>query len=312
MTTRQFELPNPVRLRALAHGETGARWVHQLPDCVAKLERDWDVRVGEVLTGGSESLVVTAKRADATPAILKIGLPGSSDLTLEANILALADGRGYVRLLARDTARNAVLLERLGPAVGTLSLPVPRQIEMICAALSQAWIGLDSADALMTGAAKARWLSQFIGRLAQRLPHACAASTIRRALEFAGLREAAFDPAACVLVHGDCHEFNALLDPRDEGSCRFVDPDGLFAEPAYDLGILMRGWNDELLSGDTVRLGRQRCQRLATLTHVDAAAIWQWGFIERVSTGLHLMDLGMHEEAATTLAVAGQWTSVSI
>lgn len=124
--------------------------------------------------------------------------------------------------------------------------------------------------------------------------------------------EAAFDPTVCVLAHGDCREHNALLQPDDAGRCKFVDPDGLFAEPAYDLGILMRGGNDELRTGDSARLGRTRCTHLSALTGVDATSIWQWGFIERVSTGLHLIDLGMIDEGATTLDVAEQWTSVSI
>ena len=89
---------------------------------------------------------------------------------------------------------------------------------------------------------------------------------------------------------------------------KFVDPDGLFAEPAYDLGILMRGWNEELLAGDTLALGRARCAMLAELTGVDGEAIWQWGFIERVSTGLLLTQLGL-PDARDTLAIAERWVA---
>ncbi len=35
-----------------------------------------------------------------------------------------------------------------------------------------------------------------------------------------------------------------------------------------------------------------------------ALAIWQWGFMERVSTGLHMMEIGMKAEGWATLAVA--------
>ncbi len=37
---------------------------------------------------------------------------------------------------------------------------------------------------------------------------------------------------------------------------------------------------------------------------VDGAAIWQWAFIERVSTGLFLVRLGHRREAEAYLAVA--------
>jgi streptomycin 6-kinase len=37
---------------------------------------------------------------------------------------------------------------------------------------------------------------------------------------------------------------------------------------------------------------------------MDGAAIWQWAFIERVSTGLFLLRLGHRQEARQYLAAA--------
>ncbi len=60
----------------------------------------------------------------------------------------------------------------------------------------------------------------------------------------------------------------------------------------------MRDWSSELLSGDTLRFGRDRCRLLSDLTGVDTQAIWQWGFMERISIGLLLMKVGMKREGA--------------
>ncbi len=49
---------------------------------------------------------------------------------------------------------------------------------------------------------------------------------------------AAHDDERAVLVHGDVHEWNALQAPG--GGFKLVDPDGLLAEPEYDLGVVMR------------------------------------------------------------------------
>jgi streptomycin 6-kinase len=94
------------------------------------------------------------------------------------------------------------------------------------------------------------------------------------------------------------------------GARRFklVDPDGLYGDRAYDLAIPMRGWSGELLAGDALELGRRRCAYLQELTGADADAIWQWGFIERVSTGLALMVHGGREEGLEMLAVAERWS----
>ncbi len=308
MTTRSFQLTDALRLRAHALGESGARWIDGLNDRVDSLERDWDIGIGDSLAGGSESLVLAVTRRDGAPGILKIGLPGSADLTQEARVYRIANGRGYATLLAHDDSRNALLLERLGRPIAEFGLPVRAQLERICATLRIAWIALHDADGLMTGAEKARWLAQFIIDTASTLDEPCGRAVLDQALSFTAERERAHDPANCVLVHGDCHEYNTLSRIDGMPGYKFVDPDGLFAEPAYDLGILMRGWNEELLAGDALALGRERCALLAELTGVDEEAIWQWGFIERVSTGLLLTQLGL-PDARDTLAIAERWVA---
>jgi streptomycin 6-kinase len=313
MTFHTFQLPEPVRLKARAKGDLGARWIAGLSECVDYLERSWSIRVGEAMTGGSESLVVTAEGSDGTRAVLKLGLPGTADLAKEAEVFRIAAGRGYARLLAHDASRNALLLERLDRPLANLDLPVHKQIEAICATLQEAWIPLDSAAGLMTGAEKAKWLAAFISDAWRALDAPCDKGTRDQALSFAEEREDAFDPNRCVLVHGDAHSYNALTLPgnrsEEDTRCKLVDPDGLFAEPASDLAIPMRDWSSELLSGNALRLGQARCAVLSELTGIDERAIWQWGFIERVSMGLLLMQIGMQRAGSETLAVADQWAS---
>lgn len=134
-----------------------------------------------------------------------------------------------------------------------------------------------------------------------------------RALAFAETRGAAFDPGTAVLVHGDAHNANALRAPeRGPARERFklVDPDGLLAERAYDLAIPMREWSGELLGGDVARLGSERCGLLACLTGVGTGEIWEWGFVERVSTGLLATRVGAERLGGQMLAVAEAWATV--
>ncbi len=98
---------------------------------------------------------------------------------------------------------------------------------------------------------------------------------------------AAFDPKRSVLVHGDAHGWNTLA--AGPGAYKFVDAEGLCSEPEHDLGVAMREYNDPLLDGDTPRLVRDRAAFLADRCAVDAQIVWEWGFIERVSTGLASM-----------------------
>jgi streptomycin 6-kinase len=77
---------------------------------------------------------------------------------------------------------------------------------------------------------------------------------VAEAVRCAAAREAAVDPRQAVLVHGDAHPFN-LLQAAD-GSFRLIDPEGLASEPAHDLGVILRDFNDDLLAGE--RLCRLR------------------------------------------------------
>ena len=64
----------------------------------------------------------------------------------------------------------------------------------------------------------------------------------------------------------------------------FVDPDGFLAEPACDCGVVLRDWCIHLLAGNTVPLAQRYRGLLAGHTGVEETAIWEWGFLERVST----------------------------
>ena len=85
------------------------------------------------------------------------------------------------------------------------------------------------------------------------------------------------------------------------GGCfKLVDPDGLLADAEYDLGIIMREDPAELLDGDP----RARSRWLARRTGLDPAAIWEWGAVERVSTGLLCTRVGLQPLGREMLAAA--------
>ena len=302
-------------MRAESMGETGRAWVARLPALVRELEQLWGVEAGRSLAGGSESLVAEATLADGTDAVLKVGLPGSADLNAEATVYRLAAGRGYAKLLAHDPERNALLLERLGVPLSRHCDSTESRIRAICRTFQTAWVEAGTGHGLMTGAEKAQWLADFITEQWRALGKPCSAQAKNLALEYTEERAAAFRPQESVLVHGDAHAENTLTA---EGSsqdmpirCKFIDPDGLIAEKACDLAPIMRDWSEELLAGDTAALTRGRCDLLAELTDVPTRPIWQWGYMERVSTGLVMLAIGQHTEASQTLAVADRLVGVT-
>ena len=299
-------MPEEVRQKAAAQGDEGRKWLDSLGLLLDELEHDWYVTVGHTLSGGSASYVAAARTSSGEDAVVKLEMPPYESFAGEVRTLSAAGGLGYARLLDHDEERHAMLQERLGPSLEKAGLPVSTQIETLCATLRRAW-EVSAPAGQQTGADKARWLSEFIAKTWGELDQPCSQSVVDQALAFAERREAAFDPEAAVLVHGDAHAANALQDlgyGLGQARFKFVDPDGLLAEPAYDLAIPMREWSEELLAGDALQLGRERCARLGRLTGVDPQPIWEWGFVERVSTGLFVTWVGADQMGREMLDVA--------
>ncbi|MEV8319944.1 aminoglycoside phosphotransferase family protein [Streptomyces sp. NPDC059900] len=302
MTKPAVHVQPLVRQKALSLGAPGEQWLAELPGLVGELERRWSIDAGPPLPGGSSSYVARARTGDGRDAVLKLSLP-APDFADQVQTLRLAEGRGYVQLLACDLQRHAMLQEALGPPLDRLGLTPPQQIETLCAMLHSAWrVPRAPGPAIDPAREKAGALGELVGRSWQSLGRPCPERVISRALTFAGRRAAAFDPGRCVVVHGDPHPGNALrvTAPRAGAGTGFVfvDPDGFLADPAYDLGVVLRDWCAELRGMDAAAargLIRSYCALLADLTGVDRQAIWEWGFLERVSTGLYVLGFGAEE-----------------
>lgn len=287
----------PATVRAKAEAAGAHDWLRRLPDIVAGIEEEWEVSVGRVYADATEALVADATTADGSPAVLKLIVPRPGNAAAnEITVLRLADGDGCARLLRCDVARDALLLEKLGPSLSDLGLPIGRRHEILCDVASRVWRPAPDAG-LPTAATKGARLGTVITGLWERLGRPCAERTVAHALASAERRVAAHDDERAVLVHGDVHQWNTL---RGADGFRLVDPDGLLAEAEYDLGVLMREDPVELMTADP----RTRSRWLAARTGLDETAIWEWGVVDRVATGLVLTQVGLQPVAAQMLAAA--------
>jgi streptomycin 6-kinase len=290
-----LQVPEVVRQKAFAVG--AERWLDDLPLLVASLEQEWAIAVGDAYGDSTEAFVARVTCADGAAAVLKLIVPRSGDAAgNEIAVLRLTGGEGCVRLLRDDAVRGALLLERLGRSLYELALPIRRRHEILCSMAARVWRPAPGCG-LPTGAEKARWLAEFITATWEELDRPCSERAVDHALACAGRRADAHREERAVLVHGDVHQWNTL-EARD--GFKLVDPDGLLAEPEYDLGIIMREDPLDLLRGDA----HERARWLAASTGLDVAAIWEWGVVERVSTGLLGTKVGLQPVAREMLAVA--------
>ncbi len=252
----------------MRNGTAGARWLAELPGVVADLALRWNLELGVSFTGGTAGYVVAATDEAGRACVLKV----------------------------------AMLLERLGPNLADLGLTVAVILEAITTTLRSFWRPVGPEEGLRTGPQQARWLSRYISDTWDGLGQTCERSVIDQALEFCDRRIESFDPTKAVLVHGDAHGWNTL--DGGGGTYKFVDVEGLCSEREHDLSVAMREYNEPLINGDTPRLVRDRAEMLAETCSVDPQAVWEWGFIERVSTGLANVRDFDNDDGAIFLEVA--------
>jgi streptomycin 6-kinase len=275
-----LRVPDVVANAAAACGADG--WLSDLPQLVADLEGEWSISLERPYPHATEAFVAEASLGDGSPAVLKLLIPHDGAAARhEITMLRLAGGRGCVGLLRHDAARGALLLERLGPSLYELGRPLVQRLEILVATAAKVWRPA-AGSGLPTGAAKARRLVDFVTTQWEELGHPCTEAAIDHALACAARRIAAHDDERAVLVHGDVHQLNALQVPG-RATFKLVDPDGLLAEAECEVGVMMRNDPVELLDGDPWA----RAHWLAERCGLDATAIWEWGVVERVTSGLH-------------------------
>lgn len=304
-----IELPERMRRTAESKGPAGREWLRLVPARAEHMCRSWSLTPIAALDGGSAALVLRVLTAGGGDAVLRLAPPGDG-FTDQVRTLAAADGRGYVRLYAYDPAHDAALLEALGAPLSAIAATPEDALDTLAATLREAWhVPRPPGAAVPPGTDKASTLYELIDELYPQTGRPCSQELIERALGYARRRAEAFDLDSCVVCHGDPHPDNALAVPvaRPGAGSGFVmiDPDGFLCDPAYDLGVAVRGWEREVLAApDPVALLHGWCARLAAATGVDEQSVWEWGFVERVSSGLYMIRHGAPEDGRAYLASA--------
>jgi streptomycin 6-kinase len=159
-------------------------------------------------------------------AILKVTPPEDDEADEEADALALWEGEGAVRLLRRDRARRALLLERARPGGDLADVAEEGATAIAVDVAGRLW-----KRGLSPGLSPFRSVHDHVPRwLASAAGHPLA----RLARELYG----ALDKRADTIVHGDFHHHNVL---RSERGWLAIDPKPYLGEPEYDVPSFL--WN---------------------------------------------------------------------
>lgn len=209
------------------------------------LER-WQLTLGEEYPRGAAGRAYRVERADGTPAVLKLIQPHREALQ-EADALERWNGDGAVRLLERDDAQHAVLLERCEPGTPLSALPTEPAMDVLVGLLPRLW--KDAAGFVRIDDEVAYFEEDIEACVDPRL----------RDVALGYLRELVRSQGERVLVSQDLHGDNILAARREPWLA--IDPKPLAAEREFSAAPIVR--SPEL--GHSRREALYRLDRLAEL-----------------------------------------------
>jgi streptomycin 6-kinase len=257
-------------------GEDGRRWLAGLPALIDEVAREHRLTVGTPYPL-SFNFVAPVRRADGSPAVLKLGLAQAGHVAKEADTLGFFGGRGAVEVLARDDDRGMLLLERAEPG-GILRALVRDRDEEATAVL------VAMMRRLHRPAPEGLVLEELSSRTASFDAHLARYGGDdpfpRRLVEQA--RDLLTDLCASaprrVVLHGDLHHENVLAATREPWLA--IDPHGVLGDPGYEVGAVL--YNP--FGGDepVLKLLPARVEQFADGLGQPVERIVAWGFVQAV------------------------------
>jgi streptomycin 6-kinase len=246
-----------------------SNWLASAADRFAALLDTWDLVLdGAAFEGGSASLVAPVRRADGSPAVLKLQWP-HEESTHEAAALAAWQGRGAVRLLDWDAPADALLIERCTPGDALDTQDHAVILDELLALVPQLWRTVDGpfdtqADTVRAWAAEIEAARLRIVKIAgdellDRVPHIAEALAVPQGDQLLAHQD--LHPGNVVRARGDAWlaiDPKPLVGDRECGAISIVRSSVLGYEPDR-----MRSRLDRVVG--ELELDRTRMRDLAVL-----------------------------------------------
>ena len=240
-------------------------WLERVPDLVAECVEEWGLQLGEPYEPGAAGYAVPVELQDGRQAVLKLIYP-HRESEHEVDALALWDGHGAVKLLARDDDRSAMLLERCDSGETLAAAGADVALEVLTGLLPRLWVV--GGEPFHTLEDEASW---WIGYLPEQWERSGRTVELR-------LVDAAVDALSLlyqsqgeqVLLNQDLHGDNVLAAEREPWLV--IDPKPLIGEREFAVAPIVRSF--EL--GHSKREALYRLDRLTADLGLDRERARGW------------------------------------
>jgi streptomycin 6-kinase len=215
-------------------GLTDADWLARVPELVRECAEEWELRLGEPYPRGAAGYAVRAERPDATPAVLKLSWP-HRETEHEADALEAYGGDGAVRLLARDDARWAMLIERCEPGTPLSAAGSDTALGVIIGLVRR--LSKPAGEPFHPLADEAAWWVSYLPRRWEESGRPFERKLLDAAVD--ALEQLPATQGEHVLLHQDLHADNVLAAEREPWLA--IDPKPLAGELEFAAAPVVRG-----------------------------------------------------------------------
>lgn len=270
-TSTPIDVPDAFAASYGAHGASESAWIAGLPRLGGDFLDRWELRPDGVAAYGMASLVLPVRRADGTPAALKLQQLREETAGVAAGLRAWR-GDGIVRLLEYDEESCTQLLERLDASRTLSSVADDHAAMRVLAGLMARLTSVAAPEGL-------RRLDDVAAAMLDETPRAVRA--LRDPAEQRLVRSCASAVAELIgepgdrLLHWDLHYDNVLAGEREPWLA--IDPEPLAGDPGFELlPALHNRWDDVVATGDVTRAVLRRFDLLTEAVGLDRRRALGW------------------------------------
>lgn len=243
----------------------------------------WNVALGE--TRETEGSLLGFGSCNGNRVVLKLSKTFGDEWN-SGEVLRAFQGAGTVRVLESD--EGAVLLERLDPATELVELVRAGRDAEATAILAELIARMAHHDAPASCSTVSDWGLGFNRYLDRYNDGPIPSELVREAGEI--YRQLAASQKQVMLLHGDLHHYNVLLDSNRGWVA--IDPKGVAGELEYELGASIRNPVElpDFYVSETV--ARRRLKQLTDVLHLDHDRALGWTFAQAVLSAIWSVEDG--------------------
>ena len=275
-----------------AYGSAGKAWAESLPETCARALTDYRLRMVRASTTEFSLVMFCSETGSSSSSgkVLKFCMPAACPQAFDWELWR-AFGSRVVAPTTIDEHRDLIVFEQILPGnpLSELARIDDQAATRVMATVLARFLTAEEVRLPTSAVDLESWCAPLFSFAKQSLPSEEMNRHIGGAQDV--LMNLAATSSRAVLLHGDLHHENVLKAGRD--TWKVIDPKGVLAEPAFEVGALMRNPGPELSARlDVAAVLRTRLRILHSALGFPQRRMAEWAYAQAALSYLWALEDG--------------------